>query len=47
MSDPGERRALLKAIRRLAPALREVIRGAYKLDQRLLLELDVDAVTAA
>ncbi|HLS75120.1 MAG TPA: chemotaxis protein CheW [Actinomycetaceae bacterium] len=31
----------------LAPELREVIRGAYKLDQRLLLELDVDAVTAA
>ena len=31
----------------LTPELREVIRGAYKLDQRLLLELDVDAVTAA
>ncbi|HLT82791.1 MAG TPA: chemotaxis protein CheW [Phototrophicaceae bacterium] len=31
----------------LSPALREVIRGAYKLDGRLLLALDVDAVTAA
>ncbi len=31
----------------LTPGLRQVIRGAYKLDQRLLLELDVDAATAA
>ncbi|MCM3661939.1 chemotaxis protein CheW [Georgenia satyanarayanai] len=31
----------------LTPELREVIRGAYKLDGRLLLALDVDAVTAA
>lgn len=31
----------------LAPELREVIRGAYKLADRLLLVLDVDAVTAA
>lgn len=31
----------------LAAELREVIRGTYKLDGRLLLALDVDAVTAA
>jgi len=31
----------------LTPELREVIRGAYKLDGRLLLALDVDAATAA
>ncbi len=31
----------------LSAELREVIRGAYKLDHRLLHALDVDAVTAA